>query len=315
MQPRGEGGIAAETRQGAVRADHFLALFYAIDKDDDEFDESVWQKANPLMDVNPHLLAAIRKEAIEAKQMPGKAAEFRIKRVNRQSSSAEGWIDLHKWQKCDGAVDLDALKDVPCWGGLDLSSTTDMTALRLVWRIGDLYLTWGRRWVPESAVKSRTQRGTVPYAAWVEAGLIEQTEGDVVDYAVIEAAVLDVRDRYNLQALAYDRWNASDICNRLVAAGVPMIEFRQGPQSYNPAMQELERAYVQGNLAHGGDPVLQWCASNLIARRDANMNMAPDKKKAPDKIDDMAALLEAIGVSQGAPSIVTLGSDYEMMTA
>lgn len=278
-------------------ADHFLAIFFAVDKDDGDFDEKAWHKANPLMDVNPHLLAAIRKESIEAKAMPSKLAEFQIKRLNRPAAAANGFILLPKWNACHGVVDLDALKDVPCWGGLDLASTRDLASLRLVWRLDDKILTWGRRWVPEYAVAQRTERGTVPYAGWVAAGLLEQTEGEVTDYAVIEQAVLDVHERFNLQSLAFDRWNATEMVSRLVAAEVPLVEFIQGTKSYHPAMVELERAYIGKRLVHDGDPVLAWCAANLVARKDVNLNMAPDKRRSADKIDDITALLMAIGVS------------------
>lgn len=289
-----------------VKADHFLFIYYSLDDDykdangvehkkDEDFDESKWCKANPLIDVNPILRDEIRKECIEAKGMPGRHAEFRIKRLNRRSASAISFIDLDKWRACDGAVILEELRDVPCYGGLDLASTRDLCSLRLVWRLGGRYYTWGRRWVPKYAVAQRTERGTVPYAAWVEAGILEQTEGDVTDYAIVEKAVYDVRDNFNLQELAFDRWNAVELCNRLLDDGLPMVEFIQGPKSYHPAMQELERAYVSGLLNHGGDPVLTWCASNLVARKDVNLNMAPDKLHSADKIDDMVSLLMAIG--------------------
>ncbi|WP_414498482.1 terminase large subunit [Stenotrophomonas maltophilia] len=278
-------------------ADHFLAIFFAVDKDDGDFDEKAWHKANPLMDVNPHLLAAIRKESIEAKAMPSKLAEFQIKRLNRPAAAANGFILLPKWNACHGVVDLEALKDVPCWGGLDLASTRDLASLRLVWRLDDKIITWGRRWVPESAVAQRTERGTVPYAGWVAAGLLEQTEGEVTDYAVIEQAVLDVHERFNLQSLAFDRWNATEMVSRLVAAEIPLVEFIQGTKSYHPAMVELERAYIGKRLVHDGDPVLAWCAANLVARKDVNLNMAPDKRRSADKIDDITALLMAIGIS------------------
>lgn len=280
-----------------LEADHFLALYYAVDDADDDYDERTWQKANPLMDVNPLLEKELRKEAIEAKQMPGRAAEFRIKRLNRQSAPATAWVNLDKWKLGGGAIDLEWLKAYPCWGGLDLSSTTDLTSARLVWRVEDVLYTWGRRWVPEQAVKNRTTRGTVPYASWVEAGLLEMTVGDVVDYAEIETAVLEMNERFRPKQWAFDRWNASDLVSRLFGAGVPMIEFIQGPKSYHPAVTALEVAYIAGNLRHAGDKVLQWCASNLVMRYDANMNMAPDKRKSTEKIDDMSALLMAIGVS------------------
>ena len=286
-------------------ADHFLVLFYALDDDDktlgikadDEFDESKWAKANPLMDVNPHLLTAIRKEAIEAKQMPSKLAEFRIKRLNRPASTADGWIDLTKWRNCSGPVDLDWLEQFPCYGGLDLASTTDITAFRIVWIVAGVIYTHGARWVPTTAVAYRTERGTVPYAAWVESGLIKQTDGDVTDYAAVEADIKALAERFNFQQISYDTWNASDLTNRLIEDELPMVPFIQGTKSFHPAMQALEHAYVGGKLAHGGDSVLNWCASNIVSRRDGNMNMAPDKKRSADKIDDLVALLMAIGAS------------------
>jgi len=293
--------FAQQVLEGAVKADHFLALIYALDDADDDFDASKYIKANPLLAVSPVLQRELEKAAIEAKAMPGRLAEFRIKRLNRQSQAASAWIDLPKWKQCAGEVDLAALQGAPCWAALDLASTTDLASWRLVWRVDGKLYTWGRRWVPEAAVERRKLRGTVPYEAWRGAGLIEATPGDVIDYAVIEQRIREDVARFSPTLIAFDRWNAQELVNRLTDDGLPMIEFVQGPKSYHPAMQELERLYRSGALVHGGDPVLQWCASNLVVRYDANMNMAPDKKRAPEKIDDMAALLMALGVS-GAPS-------------
>lgn len=291
--------FAKQVLQGILgdSADHFLVVFYAVDDDDDEFDEAAWPKANPLMDANPHLLKAIRKEAVEARQMPSKLAEFKIKRLNRPASSATGWIDLAKWQRCGGKVDLDWLAGHPCWAALDLASTLDLTSWRLVWKVDGIYYTWGRRFVPSEAVKARTERGVVPYAGWVAAGLIEVTEGEVTDYAVVERRIREDIARFSPLAVGYDRWNAQEISQRLLADGHPLIEFNQTTKNYHPAMQELERAYISKNIQHGNDPVLNWCASNLIAVKDGNLNMKPDKKRSPDKIDDMATLLMAVGLS------------------
>ncbi|MET3132873.1 phage terminase large subunit-like protein [Oxalobacteraceae bacterium GrIS 1.11] len=295
--------FAKQLLQGVVQADHFLAVYFALDEEDkgagikadDDFDESKWIKANPLMTVNPLLMKEIRKEAIEAKSMPGRLSEFKIKRLNRPAASATSWTDLAKWNRCGGAVDLEWLCGQPCVFALDLASTRDLTALRIVWRVDGMYYTWGRRWVPAGAVAQRTERGTVPYAAWVAAGLIVQTEGDVTDYTVIEKDVVELAERFGPLEITYDPWNASDLVNQLTERDLPMVEFIQGTKSYHPAMQELERAYVGKQLCHGGDPVLTWCASNLIARTDANMNTAPDRKRSAEKIDDMCALLMAVG--------------------
>lgn len=291
--------FAEQVLEQAIAADHYLALIFSVDDDDKDFDEKKWVKANPLVDVNPILLSEIAKEAIEAKGMPGRHSEFRIKRLNRRSSAADGWIDIPRWNKCGGEIDLDALAGVPCYGALDLASTADMCALRLTWRVDGRWITWGRYWVPRDAVQQRTERGTVPYAGWVASGNIVQTDGDVTDYAVIEADIVELCERYNVVGLAYDNWNAADLVNRLVSHGLPMIQFVQGCKSYHPAMQELERAYTSGQLCHGEDPVLRWNAANVVARRDQNMNMAPDRKRSADKIDGMCALLMSIGATLG----------------
>jgi phage terminase large subunit-like protein len=292
-----ERKFAQQVLEGAVEADHYFAVIYALDDKDDLFNPAVWIKANPLMDVNPVLAEKLRTDAIEAKAKPGKLAEFSIKRCNRPAASASSWVDLPRWIACDGAVDLDWLAGYPCTAAFDLSSTTDLTAWRLVWRVEGKTYTWGRRWVPQDAVAQRSVRGTVPYQAWVAGGHMTQTEGDVVDYAVVEAAIRADVERFKPTVIAYDSWNAQDLVNRLTADELPLVQFIQGPRSYHPAMQELERIYRGGNLCHGGDPVLRWCAANLVARSDANLNTAPDKKRSAEKIDDMVALLMALGVS------------------
>lgn len=283
--------------EGKLVADHFFAVYYAIDDDDDEFNESCWIKANPLIEVNPFLLAEMRKEAIEARAMPGKMAEFRIKRLNRQSATSQGWINFDKWKKCAKPVDLEFLKPYPCFGGLDLASTQDLCSFRLLWYVDGAYYTWGRRWVPAVAVKNRTTRGSVPYQSWVESGYIEQTPGDITDHDIVGAAIVDACQRFNVQSIGYDQWNAAQLVSKLEAENIPMELFIQGPKSYHPAMQEFERAYVSGNFRYGHDPVLTWNASNIITFTDRNMNTSPDKKKSPDKIDDMVALLMAFGVA------------------
>lgn len=301
-----EREFAKKVLRGLIEADHYLAVYYAVDEKDedlgteadDDFDESAWRKANPLMDVNPLLLAEIRKAAIEAKDKPGQHAEFKIKRLNRPSAVAQGWVNLTKWRECKGAIDLEFLRKHPCTGGLDLSSTTDLTSFRLVWDIEGFIYTYGWRWVPSMAVRKRTQRGLIPYAGWVLKGILLESGVEAIDYKPIEDKIIEVHENFNLLAVGYDGWNASQTVQRLNAAGVNMQQFIQGPKSYHPAMQALEVAYLNGKFAHGNDPVLNWNAANMVARQDANLNNAPDKKRATEKIDDFAALLMGVGAGQ-----------------
>lgn len=307
--------FAKQVLLGVLEADHFLAVIYALDdedrtegiKADDDFNEAVWEKANPLMTVNPLLLKEMRKEALEAKQMPGRLAEFRIKRLNRASNAAGGWINLVKWRVANRDLDREWLKQFPCYGGLDLANTRDITSYRLVWIIDETIFTIGWRFVPRVAVYERRERGLVPYHLWVEGGHLIEVGDEVTDYDAVCNVIEESIKTYNVQQIAYDPWNAKQITVKMKDRGVPLVEFVQGTKSYHPAMQRLELAYVSGRLVTGFDPVLNWCASNLVARTDANMNLAPDKKRSPEKIDDMVALLEGIGIA--LPSTVTENVD------
>lgn len=297
-----ERQFAQQVLERVVEADHYLAIFYAIDDDDDEFDPSKWVKANPLLTANPVLAAAIAKDSLEAKQKPGALAEFRIKRCNRRAAGATTWVNLQKWRRCGGEVDLDKLVGAPCWGSFDLASTTDMAAWRLLWLLEDRWYTWGRYWVPAEAVSQRTQRGTVSYAGWIAAGHVTQTDGDALDYEVIERDIVADCERFVPIEIPFDTWNATQFAAGLLERGYPLVQFAQGAKSYHPAMTALEHAYTSGKLNHGNNPVLNWNAANLVPRRDANLNMAPDRKRSADKIDGMVALLMAFGRATASSS-------------
>lgn len=299
--------FAKQILEGTVEADHFFVVFYALDDEqgkkgepdyvpaDDEFDEAKWIKANPLIEVNPTLFKKIQEEASEAKRLPGRLAEFRIKRLNRSSATAGAWINLLQWKQCSGPVNLDALTGKACYGGLDLASTRDIASFRLVWHMDQRWYTYGWRFVPKVAVKYRNERGLVPYQAWVTSGHLIEAGDEVLDYDVVEQYILAACKRFIVKSVGYDNWNAAQLAQKLKDQKVPMEMFIQGAKSYHPAMKELERVYAGGTLNHGNDPVLNWCMANMVARVDVNMNMAPDRKNAPDKIDDGVALLMAIG--------------------
>lgn len=280
-------------------ADHFLVVYYTLDDDDDVFDERHWVKANPMLESNRLLLTETRKLATEAQQMPSKLAEFTIKRANRRSQTGRGWVNVHKWRKCNGPVVLDELVGYPCWGAFDLASTMDMNAWRLLWRKDDRWFTWGRYWVPAEAARQRAVRKTAPYEGWIKAGIIEETPGEVADQEVIKARILEDYVRFAPRKVAYDTWNAAELVRQLGESGMSeaLVPFIQGPKSYHPAMQAFEREYTVGHLSHGGDPVLTWNASNLVTRPDKNGNLAPDRKKSADKIDGVVALLMAFGIA------------------
>lgn len=291
--------FAKQVLQRLFRADHFLAVIYALDdedSEDDEFNEAKWVKANPLWDVNPMIRTEMRKLAVNARSMPGTLAEFRIKRLNRPAAAATAWVNLTRWRKCGGAIPLERLRGAPCSAAFDLANTMDMNAWALLWLLDGEFYAKLRYWVPESAVAQRTERRTVPYAGWVKAGWITQTPGDTTDYSWIERDILADFETYGPTKVGFDPWNATATAANLTNQGVPLEQFIQGPRSYNPAMRAMELAYTSGRFHHGGNPVLQWNAANVVPRRDVNLNLAPDRKRSADKIDGMCALLMAFGL-------------------
>lgn len=292
-----ERSFAQQILRGVVEADHYLAVLFTVDDEDEPFDERRWIKANPLIAVNQTLLEAIRVDALEAKRKPGAFAEFRIKRLNRRAESAAAWANLHRWRKCGGSFSVEELvaAGANCWAALDLASTTDMAAWAIVWELAGEFFIRVRYWVPQDAVRERTERNTVPYQAWVRGGFITETPGNAIDYEVIERDIRADLDAFGPRIVAFDPWNAQQLANSLLADGYPLQKFIQGPRSYNPAMQAFEAAYVSGKVKHGGNPVLTWNVANIVPRYDANMNIAPDRKRSADRIDGAVAAIMAFG--------------------
>ncbi len=305
--------LVTKILDGIVEADHYFGIIFTLDEGDDELDPRVWVKANPMLGVTP-TLESMESYAIEARESPESMFEFRTKRLNIWTTAKGAWINIERWKACDGPVDLDALRDVPCYAGLDLAAVSDINAFVLVWLTSGRLKIWPRLYLPEAAIERRARQAAVPYRAWVEQGCLIQTPGDVADYEFIECDIVEALERFDIKGIGFDPWNAYDLTNRLMNAGAPMIEYRQGPKSYNEPMRELERHIRAGTLDHGGHPVLAWMASNLVARRDANENMAPDRKNSQDKIDGIVAALMGLGLALvDREDDNTIGSDYELM--
>jgi phage terminase large subunit-like protein len=284
---------------GVVKAEHFFYLHFSIDEDDDIFDESCWPKANPLMGVNPYLLPEMRKLAIEAKHMPGKRAEFKVKKVNIPSESASSFVNLEHWSKCGQQLEkIDDYFGKPCWAAVDLSATRDLTSVRLLFEKDDGgYVTFGFRYAPKEGVYHQTQTGTKLYGGWIEEGYLIQTKGRTIDQPAILEKILWIKKKFKLIKLAVDEWNAIELITKLESARVPFEIFRQGSKSYHPAIKKFEEVYVNEELNHNNDPILNWCADNLVVKYDDNANMKPDKAKSKNKIDDIVTLIMCFGMA------------------
>lgn len=278
---------------GVVAADHYFGIIFTLDEGDSELDESKWIKANPMLGVTP-TLESMRSYATEAVASPESMGEFKTKRCNIWTSAKGAWLNLEQWKKCNGAIDLEALKGLPCYGGVDLASVHDITAFVMVWLVEQRLKVHCRFYLPEETIKPRTERANVPYETWHEQGFLIATPGAVTDYDYIEKDIDEALATYDLRQIGFDRWNSSQLINDLLEKEAPMVELAQGPRTFNPAMKEVERLLKSKHIDHGGNPVLQWMASNVVARKDVNENMAPDRKNSQEKIDGMVAMLMAI---------------------
>jgi phage terminase large subunit-like protein len=300
--------MAQQVLEGIIEADHFFCVIYSLDEEDkdagikadDDFDESKWRKANPLMDCNPLLLAELRKGAIDAKAMPGSHAEFKIKRLNLREAAQGRWVSLPKWRRNTADVSLDYVRGHQGHGGLDLASVSDLASFRMTWDIDGVLYTLGRRFVPRVAIERRSRAGLVPYHHWIASGHLIECGDETLDYDLMLEHILEFIEPFDVGSINYDTWNSAQPAKRLTEEGYTMVPFIQGAKSYHPCIKEVERRYLDGNIAHGNDPVLNWCIANVVMRLDPNMNMAPDKKKAAEKIDDACALFMSVGGIVGA---------------
>lgn len=283
---------------GILDDDSYLGLIYTLDEDDSWEDEGVWVKANPNLGVSKKW-DDMRRKAQRAKETPSALNAFLRLELDQWTQAETRWISPDAWSVCGEAVDADGLRGRTCYGGLDLSSTTDVSAFVLVFppELDDEpYRLLCRFWIPEDAMRERSRRDRVPYDAWVRQGFITATPGNVIDYDYIVSQIDEDAQRYDLHEVAFDRWGATRIAQQLQDLGGQdfMVQFGQGFASMSGPMKELERLILDGKLAHGGNPVMSWMASNLVARQDPSGNIKPDREKSTEKIDGIVALIMAL---------------------
>lgn len=287
---------ACKVRDGIIEDSSFLPLIFEAGKDDDWHDPETWRKANPSYGVTiteAYFESAHRKAA----ETPAAQNAFRRLHLNQWTEQATRWLAMDDWAACGGEIDPAELAGEECFGALDLSSTTDLTAMaKLFPRPDGRYLLWPTFWLPgESAIK-RQRQDRVPYPAWIQAGHIRQTGGNVVDYEAIRAAVNEDVRQFGVRALAYDEWNATQLASQLHEQdGVPMVPFRQGYKSMSPAAKELEKLVLSRRLVHPRNPVLDWCVSNVAITQDPAGNIKPAKDKSSGRIDGAVAAIMAVG--------------------
>lgn len=274
----------------------FYPVIYGADESDDWTDPAVWRKANPSLDITVGI-DKVEAACNSAKQNPGEENSFRQLRLNQWVKQAIRWMPMEKWDACAFPIDEDELEGRVCYGGLDLSSTTDITAFVLVFPPrdeADKYIILPFFWVPEDTLDLRVRRDHVPYEVWEKQGRLETTEGNVIHYGYIEKFIQRLGEKFNIREIAFDRWGTVQMVQNLETMGFTVVPFGQGFKDMSPPTKELMKLVLEKRIAHGGHPVLRWMMDNIYIRTDPAGNIKADKEKSTEKIDGAVATIMAL---------------------
>ena len=285
----------------------FYPVIYGASDTEDWTDPKVWKKANPSLGETigiDKVVAACE----SARQNPGEENSFRQLRLNQWVKQAVLWMPMEKWDACAFPVNKDDLEGRVCYGGLDLSSTTDITAFVLVFPPSDeddRYILLPYFWVPEDTLDLRVRRDHVPYDLWERQGYLMTTEGNVVHYGFIEKYIERLGERFNIREIAFDRWGAVQMVQNLEGMGFTVVPFGQGFKDMSPPTKELMKLVLEKRIAHGGHPVLRWMMDNIYIRTDPAGNIKADKEKSTEKIDG------AVATIMGLDRAIRCGNDTQ----
>ena len=289
---------ACKVRDGIIDDPTFLPVIYEAPEHADWTDENVWKLANPALGTFRNL-DEMRQQCKKAQETPALEMTFRRLYLNQWVNSVERWLPMDAWDKCNAKPEN--LAGRPCYAGLDLSSTTDLTALALVFPSDDgSYDVIWHYWIPEETAAEKERRDRVPYREWARQGFITLTPGNIIDYGYVLRQIKEWMGVYDLRELAFDRWGSQKLTTDLEemgfaadpkAQGAHLVAFGQGFASMSPPTKELMTLVLSNKIRHGGNPVSRWCADNMVVATDPAGNLKPDKAKATQKIDGLVALL------------------------
>ena len=274
----------------------FYPVIYGASEEEDWTDPKVWKKANPSLGITIGM-DKVKAACESAKQTPSEENTFRQLRLNQWVKQSTRWMPMIKWDACAFPVDEKELEGRICYGGLDLSSTTDLTTFVLVFPPEEpdgKYEILPYYWIPEETLALRVRRDHVPYDLWEKQGKIMTTEGNVVHYGFIEKFIEKLGERFHIKEIAFDRWGAVQMVQNLEGMGFTVVPFGQGFASMSPPTKELMKLTLEQRIAHGGHPVLRWNMDNIFVRTDPAGNVKPDKEKSTEKIDGAVATIMAL---------------------
>jgi len=282
--------------EGLIDRPDLWPALYTIDQGDD------WTSAEALRKANPNFGVSIGEDFLLARQRDAmqsatKQATFRTKHLNEWVGAKNAWLNMLRWKEAPPRKSLAELERRPCFMGLDLASKIDVAGCLLVFPPHGDDPHWhvhGRYYLPEARVIEELDSNTARYREFDALGLLTLTDGEVIEFEVIKEDLREFAGRFDLQAVGYDPWQATQLAQEMELEGLPMVEIRQTVQNLSEPMKELESLILQRKLAHGDCPVLTWMASNVVAKMDVKDNIYPNKERPENKIDGIVALIIAL---------------------
>ncbi|SFA55556.1 Phage terminase-like protein, large subunit, contains N-terminal HTH domain [Parageobacillus thermantarcticus] len=280
-----------------IENDEYFVMICELDKDDDIKDERNWIKANPIVATYEEGMNFLRSELQTALDVPEKMRSFLTKNMNIWVDQKDnGYIPLDKWRACATSkkIDLDVRE---CYIGVDLSKKIDLTSISGVVPLGDgRFYVWSHSFIPEDTLAEKRRTDKVPYDLWVEQGWITVTPGAVVDYHFIQSYIKKLADDklWDIKEICYDPYNATHFAQEMEAEGYTMVEIRQGIRTLSEPTKFFRELVFSGKIVHDDNPVLNWAVGNAVVRQDHNENIMLDKDKSTDRIDPLAAAINAM---------------------
>lgn len=286
-------GKADPNKHRGIKDETFFPVVFAALEEEDWHSPDTWRRVNPNLGISVSE-EYLKKEHDKACELPAYENTFKRLHLNIWVSQQTRWISMDAWDKCEGIVDLEQLKGKVCYGGLDLSATQDISAFALLFPIEDIIKAVLFFWVPEENLAQRVKKDRVPYDIWARQGLIETTGGNVIDYDFIRKKINDLNKIYHIKEIACDRWNAVQIMTQLEADGFTIASMTQGFSSLSAPTKKLEQLVLSKKFEHAGNPILRWMANNVAIKQDADGNIKIDKEKSTERIDGIAAVINAM---------------------
>ena len=286
---------ACKVRDGIIPDGSFLPVIYELKEEDyDKWNnEKVWRKANPNLGVSVSL-DYLKKQCQKAQDIPAYENTFRRLHLNQWTEQETRWIKMDAWDKCTREPKID--NNIIWVGGLDMSSTQDLTCFDALGFDADGVLHWHTYpFIPEVGAALRERQDNVPYLTWARQGMIELTPGDYIDHGYIERRIIELDKIFHFKEVAFDPKFIGQIVTNLTNAGIECTGFGQGIMSISSPAKAFETLIGKGMIAHGNHPVMNWAVSNVMVKMDENENIKPLKISRIQRVDPVIAGLMALG--------------------